>query len=92
MVYETCLEGVWKVSGRYLEGPDLTCLAQFGSRRNWVVSECCLDIMEGVWNVRLRCLESTCRVSGKYMLGVRWVSVRCLGGVWNVSEKCLDGV
>ena len=71
-----CLKRVWKVSGRCLEGPDLKCLAQFGSRRYWVVSECCLDIMKGVWNVHLRCLESTCKVSGG-----------CLKGVWRVSER-----
>merc|ERR1712115_221590 len=30
----------------------------------WVVSECCLDIMEGVWKEYQMCLESTCKVSG----------------------------
>ena len=40
-----CLEGVWKVSRRCLEGPDWTVLALFGPRRYWVVSEFCLDIM-----------------------------------------------
>ena len=58
------LKHVWKVPGRCLEGPDWTGLAQFGSGRYWVVSECCLDIMEGVWKEHLRCLESTCKVSG----------------------------
>ena len=48
-----------------LEGPDLTGLAQFCPGRYWVVSECCLDIMEGVWKVQIRCLESTCKVSGR---------------------------
>ena len=59
------LKRVWKVPGRCLEGPDLIGLAQFGSGRYWVVSECCLDIMEGVWIVHLMCLESTCKVSGR---------------------------
>ena len=59
-----CLEGVWKVSSRCLEGPDWTVLALFGPRRYWVVSEFCLDTMGGVWKVHLMCLESTCKVSG----------------------------
>ena len=42
----------------------LTGLAQFGSGRYWVVSECCLDILEGVWKEYQMCLESTCKVSG----------------------------
>merc|ERR1712013_745314 len=50
--------------GRCLEGPDWTGLAQFGSGRYWVVSECCLDIMEGVRKEYQMCLESTCKVSG----------------------------
>ena len=70
--------GVWNVSEKCLEGPDLTCFAQFESRRYWVVFECCQDIMEGVWNVHLRCLESTCKVSDG-----------CLKGVWRVSGICL---
>ena len=58
------LKRVWKVPGRCLEGPDWTGLAQFGSGRYWVVSECCLDILEGVWKEYQMCLESTCKVSG----------------------------
>merc|ERR1711954_493760 len=42
----------------------LTGLAQFGSGRYWVVSECCLDILEGVWKEYQMCLESACKVSG----------------------------
>ena len=42
------LKRVWKVPGRCLEGPDWTGLAKFCSGRYWVVSKCCLDIMEGV--------------------------------------------
>merc|ERR1712115_375966 len=42
----------------------LTGLAQFGSGRYWVVSECCLDIWEGVWKEYQMCLESACKVSG----------------------------
>ena len=52
------------MSGRCLEGQDWTVLGQLGSGRYLVVSECCLDIMEGVWKEHLRCLESTCKVSG----------------------------
>ena len=57
------LKRVWKVPGRCLEGPDWTGLAKFCSGRYWVVSKCCLDIMEGVQREHLWCLESTCKVS-----------------------------
>ena len=83
----SCLKRVWKVPGRCLEGPDLTCFAQFESRRYWVVFECCQDIMEGVWNVHLRCLESTCKVSDGCLKGVWRVSGICLKNVWMVSER-----
>ena len=89
------LKRVWKVPGRCLEGPHWTGLAQFGSGRYWVVSECCLDIMEGVWKEYQMCLESTCKVSGscngdkvkqiKQSYGVFW---RLEGG-WKVCCKPL---
>ena len=58
------------MSGRCLEGPDWTSLAKFGSERYWVVSECCLDTIEGVWKVHLCRLERTFKVSGRLMEGV----------------------
>ena len=66
---ERCLEGVWKVSKTCLEGASKVSgrprLDRFGQIwlwkvLDWVVSECCLDIMEDVWKEHLRCLESTC--------------------------------
>ena len=65
------------MSGRCLEGPDWTSLAQFGPERYWVVSKCCLDIMEGVWKVYLRCLESTCKVSGRCNVHSAMCIVQC---------------
>ena len=85
------LKRVWKVPGRCLEGPDWTGLAKFGSGRYWVVSECCLDIMEGVWKEHLRCLESTCKVSGSCNGDkVKQISkVMAFFGVWKVDGRCV---
>ena len=62
------LKRVWKVPGRCLEGLNWTGLANFGSGRCWVVFECCLDIMECVWKEHLRCLETTCKLSGRCLV------------------------
>ena len=49
-VSEMCLEAVWKVSGE----PGLDRFSPVCPGRYWIVSECCLYIMEGVWKVHLR--------------------------------------
>ena len=84
------LKRVWKVPGRCLEGPDWTGLAQFGSGRYWVVSECCLDIMEGVWKEYQMCLESTCKVSGsckKDFLSQKLTNVKQKKGLFGQKKQ-----
>ena len=56
-----CLKGVWRVSGRSLKRvwkvsgkPGLDRFSPVCPGRYWVVSECCLYIMGGVWKVHLR--------------------------------------
>ena len=44
------LKRVWKVSGK----PGLDRFSPVCPGRYWVVSECCLYIMGGVWKVNLR--------------------------------------
>merc|ERR1712115_23746 len=55
------------------------------SGRYWVVSECCLDIMEGVWKEYQMCVESTCKVSGsckKDFLSQKLTNVKKKGLFW----------
>ena len=44
---------------------------------------------EGVWKVLVGCLESTSRVSGRWMEGV---FLALIGGCLEVCEGCLEGV
>ena len=78
-----CLEGLWKVSGR----PRLTYLA--------LEFICyCLNVVLIVYG---GCLESACKVSGRWMEGVLLafiggslgISEACMVGVWNMSKACL---
>ena len=88
-VSETCLEGVWKVSGRCVDG----VLGFWLSGGWWRESGECLA---GVWKVSgaFECyLDCVWRVSGKSIQGVWKLDGRCLvGPYWWVSEAFLKGV
>ena len=67
----SCLEIVWKVFGRYLEGVRKVfrrCLEPYllGRVTVWVYRSC----LEDVWKVYGRCLEGVWKVSGGFVEGV----------------------
>ena len=63
---EGCLEGVLRVSGRCLKHVRKVSgrprFDLYGPGRYLVVSGCCLDRVEGVWKVQVRCLEGGWKV------------------------------
>ena len=83
-----CLEGVWNVSGMAWKVSGRPRLDWFGSIWIW-------KVLGSVWMLSRyygECLERISNVSGKYMLGVWVVHVRCLEGVWRVSGRPLKRV